>query len=62
MTPVVLKNWGVTSTSDFGEIVYNLIKVKMMKKSQSDQREDFNDVYDFDVAFREQFKIDPVDT
>lgn len=61
MAPLVLKTWGVTSTSDFGEIVYNLIRVKMMKKSQSDKREDFDDVYDFDVAFRDQFKINPVD-
>ena len=62
MAPVVLKSWGITSTSDFGEIVYNLIRLKMMKKSKSDKREDFDDVYEFEVAFREQFKIDPVDT
>ena len=59
MTQVVLKNWGITCTGDFGEIVYNLINIKMMKKSPHDRREDFNDVYDFDQAFREDFRITP---
>ena len=59
MTQVVLKSWGITCTSDFGEIVYNLINIKMMKKSPHDRREDFDDVYDFDQAFREDFRITP---
>ena len=58
MTQVVLKNWGVTKTGDFGDIVYNLIEIGMMKKSPSDQRKDFDDVYQFDDAFREQFRIE----
>ncbi len=57
MAQIVLKNWGVTSTSDFGEIVYNLIKIGFMKKSHTDRREDFDNVYDFDEAFRQQFQI-----
>lgn len=57
MAQVVLKSWGVTSTSDFGEIVYNLIGIGFMKKSDTDQRKDFDDVYDFDEAFRDQFQI-----
>lgn len=57
MTQVVLGSWGITSTGDFGEIVYNLINIRMMKKSPADRREDFNDVYDFDQAFREDFRI-----
>jgi uncharacterized repeat protein (TIGR04138 family) len=57
MAKTVLNSWGVRSTSDFGEIVYNLISVELMKKSKSDRREDFDDVYDFEVAFREGFRI-----
>lgn len=57
MAADVLKSWGVTRTSDFGEIVYNLIEIGYMKKSESDRREDFDDVYEFDDAFRHQFKI-----
>jgi uncharacterized repeat protein (TIGR04138 family) len=57
MAQVVLKSWGVTCTSDFGEIVYNLIRIGFMKKSDTDRREDFNDVYNFDDALRQQFQI-----
>lgn len=48
----VLANWGVRSTSDLGEIVYNLIRIGCFKKSKRDRREDFDHVYDFDEAFR----------
>ena len=57
MAKVVLNSWGVYSTNDFGEIVYNLIRIGQMKKSKHDRREDFDDVYDFDTAFRQEFQI-----
>ena len=59
MAKLVLGSWGIRSTSDFGEIVYNLIGISLMKKSASDRREDFNNVYDFDAAIVQQFKIEP---
>ncbi|MCH2123548.1 MAG: hypothetical protein MK165_02070 [Pirellulaceae bacterium] len=57
MAEIVLNEWGIHSTGDFGEIVYNLIGIEVMKKSESDRREDFDDVYSFDKAFREDFQI-----
>ncbi|MFT7638562.1 MAG: putative repeat protein (TIGR04138 family) [Pirellulaceae bacterium] len=57
MAQTVLGSWGLRSTSDFGDIVYNLISVELMKKSDSDRREDFNDVYDFEEVFKQRFKI-----
>ncbi len=57
MASTVLKNWGLTSTSDIGEIVYNLINVGLMKRSDSDNREDFDDVYDFEEVFCKKFEI-----
>lgn len=51
MSKVVLNSWGVYSTSDFGEIVYNLIKVGVLKKSPRDRRSHFDGVFDFDEAF-----------
>ena len=57
MAKVVLSNWGVTATGDFGEIVFNMIKVGLMKKSDQDRREHFDKVFDFDVAFEQQFQI-----
>ena len=57
MAKTVLNSWGVHTTGDFGEIVYNLIRIKEMRKSKSDRREDFNDQYDFDVAFEPRFEL-----
>jgi uncharacterized repeat protein (TIGR04138 family) len=57
MSPVVLKNWGISSTGDFGEIVYNMIDAGLMKKSQGDRRSHFDDVYDFNSAFDDDFKF-----
>ena len=57
MAKTVLNSWGVFSTGDFGEIVYNLIRIKHMKRSDSDRREDFDDVYDFSSAFTPEFEL-----
>lgn len=57
MARVVLNNWGIYSTSDLGEVVYNLISVDLMKRSKSDKREDFDDVFDFSTAFESEFQI-----
>lgn len=57
MSRVVLNSWGVHSTSDVGNIVYNLIDIGLMRKSKEDRREDFDDVYDFQEAFENEFQI-----
>jgi uncharacterized repeat protein (TIGR04138 family) len=57
MSKTVLNSWGVFKTDDFGEIVYNLIRIKHMKKSESDRREDFNNVYDFATGFEPIFDL-----
>jgi len=57
MAKLVLNRWGVHSTSDFGEIVYNLIDIQEMKKSDSDRREHFDDVYDFEEGLVRQFRF-----
>ena len=59
MSRVVFNSWGVSKTSDFGEIVYNLIDIGLMKKSAADRREDFDDVFDFEEVFEKGFKITP---
>ena len=51
----VLSHWGVRSTGDFGEIVFNLISIGQMRKTDSDRREDFDNVFDFDDGFRDVF-------
>ncbi|MBI3464634.1 MAG: hypothetical protein HY000_16505 [Planctomycetes bacterium] len=54
----VLNGWGVRSTSDVGEIVFNLVRARHMSKTESDQRRDFDEVYDFEDVFRRQFKFE----
>ena len=44
-----------------GDVVYNMIEHELMKKSESDRREDFDDVYDFKEALQQQFDISSAD-
>ena len=57
LAKLVLNSWGIHSTADFGEIVYNLIKIGMMTKSDDDRREDFDHVYDFEGALMREYRI-----
>ena len=57
MAKTVLNSWGLHRTSDFGEIVFNLIRVGQMRKTPADARIDFDNVYDFDTALKQDFKI-----
>jgi len=57
MAKTVLNSWGLKETLDFGEVVYNLIDIGMMRKSESDSKEDFAGVYDFDSVFVDDFDI-----
>ncbi|TWT76448.1 hypothetical protein CA13_69420 [Planctomycetes bacterium CA13] len=59
LAKMVLGNWGIRSTSDFGDLVYNLIRIEQMRKSETDRREDFDDVYDFGDAFEPEFELVP---
>ena len=56
LTKTVLNAWGVTRCADFGDIVFNLIEYSVFSKTESDRREDFGDLYDFDAAFVKPFQ------
>jgi uncharacterized repeat protein (TIGR04138 family) len=58
MAASVLSQWGITSTRDFGCIVYNLIGIGLMRKSTEDRQEHFADVFDFHEAFVENFQFE----
>ena len=55
MALTVLHQWGITKTSDFGEIVYNLIEAGRLSKNETDQKSDFDNVYDFEEIFEKPF-------
>ena len=52
MAITVLNEWGIRSTSDIGEIVYNLIASGDLDKTPTDKRSDFDDVFDFAQALQ----------
>lgn len=52
----VLAEWGITATSDFGDIVFNLVDAGLLSRTDNDTRKDFRDVYDFAEAFDTEFR------
>lgn len=55
MTQMVFEEWGITRCEDFGEIVFNMVEIGLLGKTDQDSREDFTKGYDFDDAFRKPF-------
>jgi uncharacterized repeat protein (TIGR04138 family) len=51
----VLEYWGITSTKDFGELIFNLLDCGILTKTEEDSKEDFLDLYDFGEAFKDTF-------
>lgn len=54
----VLKRWNITSTLDFGRIVFALIEGGRMQKTDADNLDDFRNVYDFRTAFEGEYRIE----
>ena len=52
----VLDTWNIKRTSDFGKIIYKLIAVEILGKSENDSIEDFDDVFDFTEEFVMPYK------
>ena len=51
LSSVVFQQWGLRSTEDFGQIVFNMVDAELMSKQDSDTLEDFKDGFDFETAF-----------
>ncbi len=60
MAMAVLGQWGIRSTSDLGDIVYNLIASGDLERSPADERADFDHVFDFEEALRRDYVL-PLD-
>ena len=56
MAKIVLNHWGIVRTSDLGAIVFNLIELKVLSKTDSDTIADFENVYDFENSFKPVLK------
>ena len=55
MTMLVLQEWGIRCCRDFGEIVFNMVDIGLLSKTERDSRTDFDCGYDFNEAFRIPF-------
>ena len=55
MVPTIFEAWGISTTRDIGEMVFNLIETGAFSRSDSDQVEDFDEIYTFHDAFEKPF-------
>ncbi len=52
LAKTVLNHWGIYKTIDFGNMVFALIEVDLMRKNDDDSIEDFRDGFEFETAFQ----------
>jgi uncharacterized repeat protein (TIGR04138 family) len=57
MAPVVFKLWHVRSTADIGRMVFDLIEIGSLSKSDRDSPEDFQALFDLQQALAEGFEF-----
>lgn len=55
MTLLLLNEWGVHSSEDFGELVFNMVEAGLLGKTERDSRDDFKNGFDFIDAFQKPF-------
>jgi uncharacterized repeat protein (TIGR04138 family) len=58
MTRAVFEHWGINSSEDFGEIVFNMVVVGLMSKTVEDSKDDFKKGYDFEEVFGKDSECD----
>ena len=56
MARTVVEHWGIKTTEDFGNIVFNMVNKKIMSKTEEDTIADFRDIYDFKEAFDNTYR------
>ncbi len=56
MTLTVLQYWGISSTEDFGNVVFNLVEDKILSRAEDDEFDKFKDVYDFETTFKNDYR------
>jgi uncharacterized repeat protein (TIGR04138 family) len=55
MAATVFEEWGIRNCQNFGEIVFNMVEIGLLARTEKDSRDDFQDGYDFTDAFRKPF-------
>jgi uncharacterized repeat protein (TIGR04138 family) len=54
----VLRRWNITSTLDFGRIVFALVENGHLQKTDGDSIDDFRNVFEFRTAFEGEYRIE----
>ncbi|HEV3439627.1 MAG TPA: Minf_1886 family protein [Gemmata sp.] len=57
MAPVVFKQWGIRTTDDIGTMVFKLINVELLSRSDRDAPEDFHELFDLHRTLAESFEL-----
>lgn len=56
MARCVFSSWGITTTEDFGRVVFDLVEQGKMRKTDQDRLSDFYAVYDFQQVFDRDYR------
>lgn len=56
MTMTVLNHWGIRTTEDFGNLVFNLVNNHVLSKTEEDDIELFKNFYDFEEVFENGYR------
>ncbi|NCW27848.1 MAG: hypothetical protein EBV83_06090 [Verrucomicrobia bacterium] len=59
MAKTVLGEWGILRCSHVGEIVFQLVQYGILGKSETDKRDDFQEIWTFSEAFESPFQPKP---
>lgn len=65
LSKTVLEEWGILKCSDVGEIVFQLVSLGVLGKSENDNLDDFGELWSFTDAFELPFqprKTEPMAT
>lgn len=57
MSKTVLEEWGVMSCEDFGTIIFDMVRMGLIARQDSDSPEEFRNGFDFQDAFEKPFVV-----
>ena len=53
----VFNHWGILSTEDFGQVVFNMISIGLLQRRAQDSLSDFENGYDFERVFEKDYRV-----
>ncbi len=55
MASTLMREWGIRKCQDIGDMVFHLIEEQVFGKQDSDSKEDFSEIFDFEQALASPF-------